>query len=179
MIPERRVGSIWGMTENKSMIFLVRSAQSRGEAQWISPTHLGAAHRAELLISISIPILSPPLCQPKRLCSHPSNQTELLPAGRENKVAGYFSGWDQLPDLVLHISEQTLPLAAGRASGGKWKKQLGVEEGGDVGCESTALQGCCPCWGCLSQAAWGEEQKSVGCSSIQQGHPAAESSHAH
>lgn len=84
---------------------------------------------AELLIST--PILFPPLRQPKCLCSHPRNQTELRPAGRENKVAGYFLGWDQLPDLVPHITAQTLPLAVGRASGGKWKKQLGVEEGGD------------------------------------------------
>lgn len=113
------------MTENKAVIFLVRA--EGGSA--ISPVPSGAPRMAELLIPT--PSLFPPLCQPKCLCSHPRNQTELLPAGRKNKVAGYFFGWDQLPDLVRHINAQTLPLAAGRASGGKWKKQLGVEEGGE------------------------------------------------
>ena len=55
------------------------------------------------------------------------------------KFAGYFFGWDQIPDLVLHITAQTLMLAVGRAPGGKWKKQLGVEKGGDKPVQAALL----------------------------------------
>lgn len=57
----------------------------------------------------------------------------------KNKLAGYFFGWDEIPDLVLHISAQTLMLATGRAPGGKWKKQLGVEKGGDKPVQAALL----------------------------------------
>lgn len=57
----------------------------------------------------------------------------------KKKVTGYFFGWDQIPDLVLRITAQTLTLAVGRAPGGKWKKQLGVEKGGDKPVQAALL----------------------------------------
>lgn len=69
----------------------------------------------------------------------PDRRTSSSWKKKKNTFAGYFFGWDQIPDLVPHITAQTLTLAVRRAAGGKWKKQLGVEKGGDKPVQAALL----------------------------------------
>lgn len=91
---------------------------------------------------ISTPIIFPPICQPNCLYSHPRNQTEeLIPAGKKKYIYGlfFFFGWDQISDLVLHITAQMLMLAIARVPSGEWKMLLGVEKGGDKPVQAALL----------------------------------------
>lgn len=98
-------------------------------------------------------------------------------------MPGYFFGWDQIPDLVLHITAQTLMLAVEGCPAGNGKSSWEWRRVGT----SRFKQHCC--WMCNHSAAvlvppvglasargmWEEELQFSGISSGQRRLPAAES----
>jgi len=138
---ERRVGSVWGMTKNKSVISLARSVHASCERRGGSvhqPHSLGRSTHGKVAYFHPHPL---PSLVPAKVLVQPPKKPDGRTSSRrkKNKFAGYFSGWDQIADLVLHITAQTLTLAVGRAPSGKWKKQLGVEKGGDEPAQAALL----------------------------------------
>lgn len=124
--------------------------------------------------SSSLPYASPSACA----ATQETRQSFFQLEGKIKLQAIFLAGISSLT-WFGNISAQTLPLAAERASGGKWKKQLGVEEGGEGWMCNCTLQGWGCHWGWPLAGSTARRAEVSGFSSVQGRHQAAESSHAH
>lgn len=141
---ERRVGSTWGMTKNKYMISLARSAHANWEQRGGTaeqPCSLGRsihgkdAHFHPHYLPSHMPaklLVQPPKKPDRRTHSSWKKNIYIWPFF-------FFFGWDQISDLVLHITAQMLMLAIARVPSGEWKMLLGVEKGGDKPVQAALL----------------------------------------